>query len=263
MKTVVSKDGTTIAYDRLGSGPAVITVVGALNRRTDNINAALAEFLAERFTVYNYDRRGRGDSGDTVPYAVEREVEDIAALLDEAGGAAHIYGISSGGVLALEAARRLPSITKVAMYEPPCIVDDSRPPRPDDYVRQLNRMTGEGRRGDAVAYFMTVAAGIPAEYVLGMRDQPFWAGLESLAHTIAYDGMVMGNTMSGNPLPDDWAAIKTPTLVVDGGTTPAFHTAAQALADLLPNGQHRTLEGQQHNVEPAAIAPVLIDYFSA
>jgi pimeloyl-ACP methyl ester carboxylesterase len=262
MSTVVSKDGTTIAYDRLGSGPAVITVVGALNRRTDHINAALAELLAQRFTVYNFDRRGRGDSDDTLPYAVEREVEDIAALVEEAGGSACIYGISSGGVLALEAGRRLPSITKIAMYEPPCIVDDSRPARPDDYVQQLNRMTAEGRRGDAVAYFMTVAAGIPAEYVAGMRHEPFWADLESLAHTIAYDGMVMGDTMSGMPLPDEWATIKTPTLVIDGGATPAFHTSAQALADLLPNGRHRTLEGQQHNVEPEAIAPVLIDYFS-
>jgi pimeloyl-ACP methyl ester carboxylesterase len=262
MNTVVSKDGTVIAYDRLGSGPAVILVAGALSKRADPINATLAELLAERFTVYNYDRRGRGDSSDTLPYAVEREVEDISALVEEAGGTACAYGISSGGVLAMEAARRLPSIMKLAMYEPPFIVDGSRTPRPGDYVEQLDTMTAEGRPGDAVALFMTAAAGVPAEFVAGMRDQPFWAALEEIAHTIAYDGRIMGDTMSGKPLLAEWATIKTPTLVVDGGATPAFHTAALALADILPNGQHRTLEGQQHNVEPEAIAPVLAAYFA-
>ncbi|TDX08291.1 alpha/beta fold hydrolase [Kribbella sp. VKM Ac-2566] len=263
MDTVVSKDGTVIAYDKSGNGPALITVIGALNQRSDDFNVALAALLAERFTVYNYDRRGRGDSTDTPPYAVQREVEDIAALVEAAGGSACIYGTSSGGILALEASRQLDSLTKVAMYEPPCIIDDTRPARPADYVRQLNTMVADNRRGDAVAYFMTVAAGVPAEYVSGMRTQPFWARLESLAHTIAYDGLVMGNTMSGNPLPTEWANVKTPTLIADGGQTLAFQTAAMALADLLPNGEHRTLPDQPHNVDPEAITPVLIDYFTA
>jgi pimeloyl-ACP methyl ester carboxylesterase len=263
METVTSADGTTIAFDRSGHGPAVILVAGATAKRADPGNAALADLLAEQFTVYNYDRRGRGDSTDIPPYAVEREIEDIAALLEEAGGSAYVYGISSGGVLALEAARRLPSITKLAMYEPPFIVDDSRPPRPDDYVQQLDKMTAKGRRGDAVAYFMTEAAGVPAEFVAGMRGQPFWPALEAVAHTIAYDGRVMGNTMSGKPLPAEWASITTPTLVVDGGNNPTFHTGAQALADLLPDAQHRTLGGQEHNVDPQAIAPVLAEYFAA
>jgi pimeloyl-ACP methyl ester carboxylesterase len=263
MDTVTSADGTTIAFDRSGHGPAVILVPGALNRRADPLNATLAELLSERFTVFNYDRRGRGDSTDTPPYAVQREIEDLAALVQEAGGSAYVYGISSGGVLAMEAAHRLPSITKLAMYEPPFIVDDSRPPRPDDYVQQLDTMTAEGRPGDAVAYFMTAAAGVPAEFVAGMRGQPFWPALEAIAHTIAYDGRVMGNTMSGNPLPAEWAAITTPTLVVDGGNNPTFHTGAKALADLLPNAQHQTLGGQEHNVDPNAIAPVLAAYFAA
>jgi pimeloyl-ACP methyl ester carboxylesterase len=263
MDTVTSADGTTIAFDRSGHRPAVILVAGALAKRADPINAILAELLAEQFTVYNYDRRGRGDSTDTPPYAVEREVDDLAALVEEAGGSAYAYGISSGGVLALEAARRLPSITKLAMYEPPFIVDGSRPPRPDDYVQQLDKMTGEGRPGDAVAYFMTAAAGIPAEFVAGMRGQPFWPATEAVAHTIAYDGRVMANTTSGAPLPAEWATITTPTLVMDGGNNPTFHTGAQALADLLPNAQHHTLGGQDHNVDPHAIAPVLAAYFAA
>src|ERR1051325_11549590 len=150
MNTVTSADGTTIAFDRAGHGPPVILVAGATAKRADPGNSDLAERLAGRFTTYNYDRRGRGDSADTQPYAVEREVEDIAALVTEAGGTAYIYGISSGAVLALEAARRLPALTKLAMYEPPFIVDDSRPARAHDYVQQLDKMTAEGRRGDAV-----------------------------------------------------------------------------------------------------------------
>jgi pimeloyl-ACP methyl ester carboxylesterase len=263
MNTVVSADGTTIAFDRAGQGPPVILVAGATATRADPGNSGLAERLAGRFTAYNYDRRGRGDSTDTQPYAVEREVEDIAALAAEAGGTACIYGISSGGVLAFEAARRLPSLTKLAVYEPPFIVDDSRPPRARDYVQQLDKMTAEGRRGDAVVYFMTEAVGMPAEFAAGMREQPFFPALEAVAHTIAYDGRIMGNTMYGGPLPAEWTSYPGSTLVVDGGNTPWLHAGSVALGELLPNARHITLGGQDHNVDPDAIAPVLIDYFAA
>lgn len=261
MATVKSQDGTTIAFDRLGSGPAVILVGGALNQRTDPNNTVLAELLAEDFTVYNFDRRGRGDSADTPPYSVRKEIEDIAALLAEAGGSAGIYGISSGGVLGLRAAQALPDLAKVAMWEPPFIVDDSRAPRPADYVEQLDAMTAAGRRGDAVAYFMTTAAGVPAEFVTGMREQPFWTGFEKLAHTIAYDGRVMNGTMAGTALPEEWTSIATRTLVMDGGETPAFHAGAAALAELLPDAEHRTIPGQSHDVDPKVLAPVLRDFF--
>jgi alpha/beta hydrolase family protein len=263
MQTVTSADGTTIAFDRTGQGPPVILVAGATAKRADPGNPDLAERMAGRFTVYNYDRRGRGDSTDTPPYAVEREVEDIAALAEAAGGAAYIYGISSGAVLALEAARRLPALTKLAMYEPPFIVDDSRPPRARDYVAQLDKMVAEGRRGDAVMYLMTEAAGIPAEFAAGMRDQPFFPAVEAVAHTIAYDGRIMGDTMYGGPLPAEWAGFTGSALVVDGGNTPWIHAGAVALAGLLPGARLVTLGGQDHNVDPDAIAPVLIDYFAA
>jgi pimeloyl-ACP methyl ester carboxylesterase len=263
MNTVVSADGTAIAFDRSGQGPAVILVSGATATRSDPGNPDLASLLAGQFSMYNYDRRGRGDSTDTPPYAVEREVEDIAAVLAEAGGKAYIYGISSGAVLALEAARRLPGLTKLAMYEPPFVVDDGRPPLPADYVAQLDTMVAEGRRGDAVVYFMTQAAGIPAEFAAGMRDQPFFPAVEAVAHTIGYDGRIMGGTMSGRPLPAEWAGLSTATLVVDGGNTPWIHAGTAALGGLLPNARHVTLGGQDHNVDPAALAPVLIEFFTA
>src|SRR6185503_2516347 len=169
MRKVISKDGTAIAFDQSGEGPAVILVGGALSDRSGS--APLVELLAPHFTVFSYDRRGRGDSGDTAPYAVEREVEDIEALINEAGGSAFVYGMSSGAVLALEVASKLPTkIKKLALYEPPFIVDDSRPLPPKDYVKQLDELTAAGRRGDAVEFFMTEVVVVPAEYLCQIRE---------------------------------------------------------------------------------------------
>jgi len=158
MNEVTSRDGTTIAFDRLGEGPPVVLVCGGSTDRM--ANAPLAELLAQHFTVLNYDRRGRGDSGDTPPYAVEREVEDIEAVIGEAGGSAFLYGTSSGAALALEAAASGLPITKLALWEPPFILDESRRP-PADQVAQYDRMIAEGRRGDAAEYFMTAAYVLP------------------------------------------------------------------------------------------------------
>jgi pimeloyl-ACP methyl ester carboxylesterase len=262
MQKVTSKDGTLIAFDRAGQGPALILVGGALSERSGN--APLVELLARRFTVFSYDRRGRGDSGDTAPFAVEREVEDIEALTNEAGGAAFVYGKSSGAVLALETANKLPArIKKLALYEPPLIVDDSRPPPPQGYAQQLDALIAAGRRGDAIEFFMTEVVGMPAEAVAPMRKAPTWPKLEAMAHTLAYDVAVAGDTMSGNPLPAQrWASATAPTLVMDGGASPEWmRNGATALADVLPNAQRRTLPGQTHEVAPEVIAPVLERFF--
>jgi pimeloyl-ACP methyl ester carboxylesterase len=166
VSSVTSRDGTTIAFDRTRSGPPIVLVGGAIQHRAiDPRTAELADRLAQGFTVVHYDRRGRGDSGDTMPYAVEREVEDIEALIEEAGGSASLFGMSSGAVLTLEAAAHGLPIPRLALYEPPFVVDDTRPPVPEDYVDQLARMVAEGRRGDAVAFFLTAGVGMPAETV--------------------------------------------------------------------------------------------------
>jgi len=261
-RKVRSKDGTAIACDQSGDGPAIILVGGAMSTRS--ASGPLAALLAPRFTVFAYDRRGRGDSGDTAPYAVEREVDDLAALIGEAGGSAFVFGHSSGAALALEAAARGLAITKLALYEPPFIVDDSRPPLPGDYVTQLTELIAAGRRGDAVAFFMTTGVGLPVEAVAQMRHDPMWPALEDVAHTLPYDGTIMGDTMRGNPLPlKRWASVTVPTLVMDGGESPAWQrTAVQALVDVLPHAQRRTLEGQTHGVAPDALAPVLEEFFA-
>lgn len=262
MSTVTSRDGTTIAFDRSGDGPAVILVTGAFGDRTHM--APLAALLAPRFTVYAYDRRGRGGSGDTAPYAVEREIDDVEALVDHAGGSAYAYGSSSGAVLALHAARALPGITKLAMYEPPFIVDSSYPPLPPDYLDRVKELTATGRPGDAVELFLTFI-GVPAEQVAQMRAEPFWQALEAVAHTLAYDLTVMGETQRGKPLPAKWALLTTPALVADGDRTPQpyIRPAADALAALLPGARRHTIAGQDHAVAADAIAPVLTDFFTS
>lgn len=264
--TVTSKDGTVIAFDRVGSGDPVILVDGALSSRTAGLNAALATQLAPKFTAYTYDRRGRGDSGDTQPYSIEREIEDIAALVDAAGGSAHLYGISSGGVLALDAANRIgSSITKLAVYEAPFVVDDTRKPLPDGYLDRLKELVAAGRRGEAVDLFMGKGIGLPGWMVFMMRFLPFRSGQKALAHTIPYDATLMGSTQSGRPLPRDrWTAITAPTLVIAGGKSPTWMKNAQlALVDVLPGAEHRILPGQMHIVKAEALAPMLSGFLAS
>jgi pimeloyl-ACP methyl ester carboxylesterase len=257
MRRVVSKDGTPIAFDRSGAGPAVILVCGASTTRA--ANAPLAALLAPHFTVFNYDRRGRGDSGDTAPYAVEREIEDLDALIKEAGEVASVFGTSSGAILALEAAAHGLAITKLALWEPPFSVDDDGPRRHKEYATRLAELLAAGRRGDAVALFMK-QVGLPPEFVAQARNAPWWSATEDLAHTLAYDAAVMGD--SAVPT-ERVASVTVPTLVLDGGASPAhLRNAARALADVLPRAQHRTLEGQTHAVDPEVLAPVLEAFFA-
>jgi pimeloyl-ACP methyl ester carboxylesterase len=277
VRTATSKDGAAIAFDQAGEGPAVILVGGALALRSHPMLTHLAALLAPRFTVLTYDRRGRGDSGDTAPYAVEREVEDLAALIQAAGGSAAVFGLSSGGVLALEAAARGLAITKLAAYEPPFIVDDNDRRATETITAQLADLAASGRRGDAVAHWLTIAQGVPAESIALMRDEPSWSAYEAAAHTLAYDGAVVRDTMSGDPLPaasnprsmsataKRWAAVTMPTLVIDGGASPWWvrDHAIPALVATLPNAQRRTLDGQSQAVDPAALAPALVEFFTA
>jgi pimeloyl-ACP methyl ester carboxylesterase len=260
--SVTSKDGTRIAFDRSGDGPALILVGGALSDRSGW--APLAKLLAPRFTVFGFDRRGRGDSEDTSPYAVEREIEDLEALIDEAGGAAFVHGQSSGAVLSLEATAKLPAkVQKLSLYEPPFIIDDSRPLPPENFAGQINELIAANRRGDAVEFWMTEVVRAPAEAVAQMRSAPTWPALEAAAHTLPYDIAVLGDNMAGKSLPADrWTAATAPTLVMAGGASPQWiRNSAQALADALPDAQHRTLEGQTHNAAPEALAPEIERFF--
>jgi pimeloyl-ACP methyl ester carboxylesterase len=258
LQTVTSADGTTIAYEKLGGGPAVVLVCGGSVDRGSN--AGLAAVLANDFTVYNYDRRGRGDSGDTLPYAVEREIEDIEAVVDAAGGQAFLYGTSSGAALAFEAARALGGkITKLALWEPPYIEDPAVRP-PADTVETYERLVAEGRRSDAVEYFTAKVVGLPPEFVAFAKTQPFWAAQEKIAHTLAYDGRIMADYSIPTEKAKD---VTQPTIVIAGEASfPFFLRTVAVLGDALPNGEPKTLPGQSHDVAPDAIAPVLTEFFA-
>lgn len=263
--TTTSADGTTIAYDRRGTGPAVVLVGGAFQYRAfDPRTTQVAALLAARgYTVVHYDRRGRGGSGDTAPYATEREVEDIAALIREVGGSAALFGQSSGGVLVLDAVAAGLPVTRAFLYEPPFIVDDSRSPLPADYREHLDALVAAGRHGDAVEYFLTVAVGMPGEIVAGMRQAPMWPGFEAVAHTLPYDAALMEGTLDNRPLPvDRWSAVTIPVFIGNGGASPRqMQSAADALAELLPNARRATFEGQEHGIDPAVLAPALAEFF--
>jgi pimeloyl-ACP methyl ester carboxylesterase len=261
-RTVLSRDGTAIAFDRIGDGPAVILVDGALCDRRMGQSGQLAKLLARRFTVFTYDRRGRGESGDTLPSAVAREVEDIAALLEEAGGTAFIWGMSSGAVLALEAANRLSGIRKVAVYEAPLIVDASRASTEHQWAR-IDEAVAEQQRGEAVRAFLQ-SVGVPTVVIAIMRLTPLWPKLKARAHTLPYDGAIVRDYQKGQPLPAGrWAAVRVPTLVMDGGKSPQWmRHGNRALALVLPNAQYRTLSGQTHMLRPKAHAPTLLEFFT-
>jgi pimeloyl-ACP methyl ester carboxylesterase len=265
MPVVTSADGTTIGYESTGSGPALVLVDGAMCYRAAGPMRPLAALLQHSFTVYTYDRRGRGESSDTLPYAVAREVEDLQAVIAEAviaqpGGQVYVYAISSGAALALATAAATPRVTKLALYEPPFMAEVEDSARIKEYTHRLREVLDAGQKGDAVALFMKYV-GMPAQAIASIRATPGWATLEAIAPTLAYDDEVL----DGGRVPCDLAAtIAVPTLVLAGGASPrGLQQAAKATAEALPTAEYRTLDGQTHDVAPAALAPELIAFFMA
>ena len=270
MNTVTSSDGTPIAYDRTGAGDPLILVGGAFSYRRYPGQVKLGELLSGRFTVYSYDRRGRGDSCDAATYSVEREIEDLAAVIGAAGGHAHVWGLSSGAVLALDAAAAGLPVDRLAVQEPPLVVDpaDRRPPA--DLRQRVTELIAAGQRGDAVRYFMVDGMGAPS-FVPGLlRLMPgVWKRLTAVAHTLPYDAQLVEGFQAGRPLPaGQWAAVTMPTLVMCGAeqeSPPWFRHAAAAVADVLPNARVVVRRGLGHTkkLDAKAIAATLTDFLTA
>jgi len=255
-KKTVSRDGTSVAYESTGQGPAVILVSGAMS--TGATLAPLAVPLSDRFRVVVYDRRGRGESGDTAPYAVAREVEDLAALIEAVGGEAALYGVSSGGALVLEAAASGLPVRQVAVYEVPFAVSEGGAKERAEYTERLTEALGKGRRGDAVELFLRLT-GLAEEMIQGARQSPMWAGMEAIAPSLAYDDAVMGDGLVPR---DRLASITVPVLSVAGGASRAWmREVARTIAEAVPDGTYRGLEGQTHAVEPDILGPVLVEFF--
>jgi pimeloyl-ACP methyl ester carboxylesterase/ribosomal protein S18 acetylase RimI-like enzyme len=256
---VTSADGTAIGFDRFGGGLPLIMAAGAFNTRSTTEPLAMA--LESDFTVLNYDRRGRGQSGDSPPYAVQREIEDLDALITEAGGRAAVFGYSSGATLALKAAARGLAISKLVLYDPSFVVDESMPPLPRDLPQQLAALVEADRRGDAVELFQTRVIGMPEAVVAQMRQAPFRPGMEALAHTLVYESILIGDLR----VPSDLlSAVSSPTLVISGeNSPPVLRAAAQEVADKLPQGRLVVLDGQSHDISPNETAAAVREFLAA
>ena len=273
MEKTLSKDGTPIAFDRIGNGPALILVDGAMCSRGFGPLPGLAKRLAADFSVFHYDRRGRGDSGsprqsdaatgDKPHYDVQREIEDLDAVIQAAGGSAAVCGVSSGGALALEAAARLSGITRLAIYEAPFIVDNTHPPLSPTFVAETRALIAAGKRSEALKKFMRLV-GVPAPMVWLMPVLPFWKKLKAVAPTLTNDLTILEPYQQGRPLTKaHFAGVKVPTLVMAGGKSPAYmQNGMKQLAIVLPNAEHRTLPGQTHMVKDAVVAPELVRFMA-
>jgi pimeloyl-ACP methyl ester carboxylesterase len=267
VETVMSADGTRIALERTGSGAPVILIGGAFNDRSTV--AALAATLAPGFTAITYDRRGRGDStNNDRDFDVNREFDDLAAVIGRAGGIdladgmASVFGHSSGGVLAIEAALRGLPIERLAIYEPSYIPASARTQPGADLYERLVQLIGQDRRDEAVTLFQTEAVGLPAAMVEGMRASDFWGWFTGLAHTLPYDVALHGDY---EPPADRLAGLGMPVLAVDGSQSPQWiRTGTRAVAEAVPSGRYLTLDGQDHGVlhHPDALRPVLSAFFA-
>ena len=243
-----STDGTSLAYDVAGSGPALVITGGAFNTR--HSPGELVALLAPHFTVYTWDRRGRGDSGNTVRYAVERETDDLAAVIGAAGGSALAYGHSSGAILTLEAAMRGAGMSKIAVYEPPYVPEN---------MAAMAGVQPALDAGDPALAALTFVKGTGAENTDGLTQSPWWPSMVAIADTLPHDLALTGD---GIVPTERLAGIHVPVLVMDGGTSPAWAArAAIAIQSAVADGRRRTVEGQDHNVAPSSLAPALIEFF--
>ncbi|MBM7790403.1 alpha/beta fold hydrolase [Tenggerimyces flavus] len=254
MDKVTSNDGTTIAYERHGAGPALVAVDAAMNGGDHRPLPAPVSQLAEHFTVYVYDRRGRGGSGDTAPYAVEREVEDLAAVIEAAGGSAYVYGMSSGSLLALHAAARRLPITKLALFEPP-IEPREELTGESAFTVAMTALVSAGRRREAVEFLLR-EIGVPADLVASMPPES-WAGQEALVHTMLYDCAIS----DGTTLPMI-RSVRVPTLLLASEASGSeLGGMAELVAKELPNATFRSVAGKWHGPSPDAMVAALREFF--
>ncbi|MBJ7604232.1 MAG: alpha/beta hydrolase [Candidatus Dormibacteraeota bacterium] len=277
---VASKDGTTIGYHQLGHGPALVLVHGAMESAQSH--QELAQALASDFSVYVPDRRGRGHSGPHgEDYGLAKEVEDLDALLTETG-ARNIFGVSSGGLISLQAAASLPTIDRIALFEPPLSINGSAPTA---WLRRYDQEMAKGKLASALVTGMKGAQMGPPIFnfvprpllqlltrvAMAGEDRNARAGtvpMRALAPTLHYDGRVvleMGGTLEG------FSALRAEVLLLGGSRSPAYlKVALDALESVLPHVQRVELAGLNHGAsgnrnrggQPERVAQELRRFFS-
>ena len=263
MKKIISSDGTSIAFDKTGKGPALVLVDGAFCFREYGVTPMLVPLLSDFFTVYSYDRRGRGESSDKEPYSVDNEIEDLKKMIEQTEEVPFICGFSSGAALVLRAMNKGLRVKKIALFEPPYVVNSfntSAPPT--DAEIQLTNFIKQGNRSDAVKYFMTKVLGMPGIAVLLFKlfGRSLWEKNESVANTLSYDVAIMGNYS----VPKEIAAsIDVPSVVIGGERSPRIlREAILEISRSIPGSQIKLLKRQSHNVPMKILAPCLIDFFN-
>lgn len=251
MLSVTSQDGTRIAYEQVGSGPALVLVGGSL--ADHQFYAPLAEQLAQHFTVFNVDRRGRGESGDAAPYAPQREVEDLAAVIGAAGGTARVYGHSAGSALALRAASVGLSITRLVLADPPFSPPAADPAMAREehaaQARRIEKLNAAGDYRSSVKFFLS-GYGLPEEALEEMLNSEAGSLMVTAARALPYDAML------GDGLLPLQAAAKVimSTLVVADGDDPA---SARALADAIRRAEFAPARASIHELPADEIAELV------
>jgi pimeloyl-ACP methyl ester carboxylesterase len=259
MKTVTSKDGTSIAYTVTGTGPALIYIYGATCFKDFMPIKQDVKAFAQAFTVYNYDRRGRGQSDDTQPWTLQKEIDDIEAIADAAGGQVLLYGHSSGAVLALEAALALQGkVAKIAVYDASYIADVSEKPEYQTLEDTVQSHLKAGKNAKALRTFMQ-GIGMPAFLAALMPLFPGWQHMKRLAPTLIYD---INLTKDVPPL-QRLSTIPVPVLVLSGSKNPPVITNVhRMLAANIPGNTSEIIQGQDHLVSAKVLLPRLTAFFN-
>ncbi len=281
--SVVSKDGTTVGYRQLGHGPGIVMLHGAMEWSQSHMQLALA--LADRFTIYLPDRRGRGMSGAYGKhYTIQESVDDVAAILSKTG-ATNIFGVSSGGLIMLQAALELPAIRKVALYEPALVVNQSVS---TDFLPRYDREIAEGKTAAALVTGMLGAQMGPPmlryfpRWLLerftasGMKSEdattrPDDVTMRKLAPTLHYDFQAIVEMADQQ---ERFKSIQADVLLLGGSKSPAFlKTALDTLEKVLPHAERIEFPGLDHggssdpgqtnrNGNPALVAEALRRFFA-
>lgn len=251
MQTAESADGTPIAYDKAGDGPALVVCVGALSGRQSFVPPPK---LTAAFTVYTYDRRGRGDSGDTARYTIKREYEDLAAVIAATGERPVVFGHSSGAAIVLRAAAAGVPMRAIVAYEAPF----ENPVATAEAAEHIRDLISQGRRDDAVIYWLTDIVSASQEVLLLVRRGPWLKGLAALSHTLPYD-----LALTAGPMPtSELSAIGVSVLILGGSNSREwFHRSLTEQATVIPNARLEMIDGYDHNAPPEVITNYLLEFF--